>query len=91
MRPMVHEHPVVVDKGGPTVGVADDHAVARGLDFEFTSRGEVKLIAKRLWHDEPTGCINGSFHATMVFRVVFRVNDQPRVDCLTNRESVAIT
>ena len=88
---MVHEHSVVVDKGRPTVGGADDHAVARGLDFEFASRGHVKLIAKRLWHDEPTSCINGSFHSTMVFRLAFRVNDQPRGDCLTNRESVAIT
>jgi hypothetical protein len=71
---MVHEHPLAVDKDRSTIGGADDHAVADGLDLEFASRGEVKLIAKRLWHDEPTSGIDGSFHTTMVIRVAFRIN-----------------
>jgi hypothetical protein len=71
---MVHEHPLAVDQGWPAVGGADDHAVAGGLDFQFASWSEVKLIAERLRHDKPASGINGSFHATMVFRMAFWVN-----------------
>ena len=63
---MVHEHALPADKRRPAVGGADQHAVAHGLDLELTSRGEMKLIAKRFRHDQSAGHINGSFHARMV-------------------------
>lgn len=64
--PMVHEHALPADKRRPAVGGADQHAVAHRLDLQFTSRGEMKLIAKRFRHDQAAGHINGSFHAKMV-------------------------
>ena len=70
LRTVVHEHAPLADERGPAAGWADDDAVARGLDFEFAPRDEVKPIAERLGHDEPAGGINGSFHTTMVVDVV---------------------
>lgn len=60
----------------------NEHTVSDRLDLDLATRHKLKPLSQEFGHDKPTRCINGSFHAELVFimayeRQVPRVPQQP--------------